>query len=145
VTHSTNYVNTFIAVAADCATRRGTTPRESETPSAALLAFRLIHEHPYRFTSDDVLFRIHAARAEIPPSKHAPARKAFFAKPQACLRASDLAKKYGWGIHHDGKGRVALYGLGTPEYARLASGKDLENQPITVKPAMRSRRALGAR
>jgi hypothetical protein len=141
VTHSTNYVNTFITVAPDCAAARGTTPSESEKPSAALLAFRLVHAHPYRFTSDDVLFAIHATRAEIPKSKQAPARKAFFAKPQACLRASDLAKKYGWGIHHDGKGRVALYGMETAEYARLATGEDLESKPITVKSAMRSRRA----
>lgn len=138
--HSTNYVDTFIAVAPDCAAQQGTMPKESEKPSVALRAFRLISEHPYRFTSDDVLFTIYADRSEIPQGKRAAARKAFFAKPQACLRGSDLCKRYGWGVHHDGKGRIALYGIESAEYAKLASGKDPDGNPITVRPALRSAR-----
>ncbi len=141
MTHTTNYVNTFIAVAPDCTARKGTVPKESEKPSAALQVFRLISEHPYRFTSDDVLFAVYAARTEILQSQRAGARKAFFSKPQACLRASDLGKRYGWGVHSDSEGQVALYGSETTEYAQLASGKDLNGKPITVKHAMRSKRA----
>jgi hypothetical protein len=67
-------------------------------------------------------------------------RKEFFAKPQACLRTSDLCKKYGWGVHHDREGRIALYSVSSPEYATLVAGKDLEGRPIAVKNAVRSAR-----
>jgi hypothetical protein len=138
--HTTNYVGTFIAVAPDCTAKKGTAPKESAKPSAALLAFRMISEHPYEFTSDDVLFMVHAERTEIPRSKRESARKAFLAKPQACLRASDLGKRYGWGIHHDRGGRVALYGVESAEYGTFASGNDLDGDAIAVKSAMRSSR-----
>jgi hypothetical protein len=70
-----------------------------------------------------LLFEVHRRRRDIARRGDiARARQAFFAKPQACLRTSPLAKQYGWGLHHDGDGRVALYGVETGEYRRLASG-----------------------
>ena len=54
------------------------------------------------------------------------ARAAFFAKPQACLRSSPLVKIYGWGLHHDEKGRVALVGAGTEPYKALLADPQLE-------------------
>lgn len=140
--HSTNYLNTFIAVAPDSEVVHGTAPRETASPSVALRTFRLIHEHPYRYTSDDVIFTVYADRNGIPAAKRGAAREEFFAKPQACLRASDLGKKYGWGIHADGEGRVALHGVETDAYRDFVSGKALgsDGKPVTVKHAMRSRR-----
>lgn len=133
---STNYFDTFITVAPDSHTEAGTAPPESASPSVALRQFRLIAAHPYRFTSDDILFTVHADRREIPESERAAARAAFFSKGQACLRASDLPKKYGWGVHADAQGRVALFGVETPEYRAFAAGEGV----TAVKAAMRSKR-----
>ena len=140
--HSTNYFDTFIAIAPDSDAVRGTVPKETASPSVALRTFRMIHDHPYRYTSDDVIFTVYAERKGIPAAGHAAAREELFSKGQACLRASDLGKKYGWGIHSDAEGRVALYGVETAEYRELASGKrpGKNGQPVTVKFAMRSRR-----
>lgn len=134
---STNYLNTFIAVAADCpATAPVVPPFNAAKPTVAGLQFQLLTEHPYGFTSDDLLFAVHALRAGIPDHAMAAERDEFLARAQACLRASPLGKRYGWGTHHDGHGRVALYGLGTAEYERLAHLPEL-----THKSAMRSSRA----
>ncbi len=140
--HTTNYFDAFIAVAPDSEAVRGTVPKETASPSVALRTFRMIHEHPYHYTSDDVIFTVHADRNAIPPAQRATAREAFFAKGQPCLRASDLGKKYGWGIHSDAQGRVALYGIETDAYEEFASGKRLggDGKPVAVKHAMRSRR-----
>jgi len=35
---------------------------------------------------------------------------ALLSKPHPCLRASMLPKRYGWGVHYDGNGRITLYG-----------------------------------
>jgi hypothetical protein len=95
--HSTNYIDTFITIAPDSDATHGTVPKETPIPTVALRAFRMIHDHPYRYTSDDVIFTVHADRAGIPATKRDFARTEFFSKGQACLRASDLAKRYGLG------------------------------------------------
>lgn len=134
---TTNYRNTFIAVAPDCPVVTPETPPSSlAKPSVAALQFELVSEHPYELTSDEILFTVHALRAGISEAAIEEERERFFAKDQACLRASPLGKRYGWGTHHDDEGRVALYGVGTAEYDRLANQHDL-----TQKAAMRSKRA----
>ncbi|MBL9006492.1 MAG: hypothetical protein JNJ46_19710 [Myxococcales bacterium] len=140
--HSTNYQDTFIAVAPDCPATQGTIPKEAATPSAARIAYRLIQAQPYGLTSDDVLFAVFAERQRLPPTDREAARAKFFARPQACLRASDLGKRYGWGIHSDASGKVALVGVETDAYRMLLGGRvpGHPEQKVTVKYAMRSRR-----
>jgi hypothetical protein len=137
---TTNYTDTFIAVAPDCDVAGGIEPPERATPSVAGMTFRMIAGEPYRFTSDDVIFGVWADRRGIPEAERAAAREVFFSKGQACLRASDLGKRYGWGVHSDAEGRVALVGVETPEYEVFASGRAPVGTPVEVTQAMRSRR-----
>ncbi|HEV7383109.1 MAG TPA: DUF6157 family protein, partial [Dyadobacter sp.] len=99
----------------------------------ANMQFDLISRHPYQFTSDEVLFKIFAEKKDLTESELEEARKEFFSKGQACLRASPLPKQYGWGIHHDHEGKVAMYGVGTDKYENLKNDSAIK----TVK-AMRS-------
>lgn len=134
---STNYTGTFIQVAEDCSvTAAEQPPAGGRAPSVAALQYALVSARPYELTSDDVLFDVHATRQGIEADARAEAREAFFAKDQACLRASPLAKRYGWGFHHDGDGRVALVPLGSTEYEALAADPEIKQLK-----AMRSRRA----
>lgn len=138
-THTTNYTDTFIAVATDSTAERGMVPREAKTPSVATRTFEMISKRPYAYTSDDVIFGVWADRNDIAKSERKAARAAFFSKGQPCLRASDLGKKYGWGIHADGTGKIALYGVETGDYAELASGTR-DGKPVAITRAMRSKR-----
>jgi len=141
--HTTNYADTFIGLADDCPAQQGTVPPErGEQPTVALRTYRMIAENPYRFTSDDVIFTVYADRMGIPEAERPAARAAFFAKPQACLRSSDLGRRYGWGIHADSHSRVALYGAETEEYLILAAGRALSDggEVVVVNRAMRSKR-----
>lgn len=140
--HSTNYTDTFIAVATDSSVTRGVEPAARSKPTVASLCFELIREHPYRYTSDDVLFTVFAARNDIPMAERDEARKTFFAKPQACMRASDLAKKWGWGIHADEHGRLALYGVESEEYQAFVAGEKRarDGAAVAITRAMRSAR-----
>jgi len=74
----------------------------------------MLIENPYSYTSDDVLYESNGNRRGI-------SREDFFAKPQPCFRASALGKKYGWGVHSDKDGKVAIYGIESAEYKCLAS------------------------
>lgn len=132
--HTTNYTDAFIETAEDCPAARGEVPPvKVNTRSVANMQFDLVSRHPYRFTSDDVLFRVYAERNNIEGAELKHAREQFFSKGQPCFRASPLTKRYGWGIHSNGEGKIAMYGCETPEYKQFAEDKTLK----TVK-AMRS-------
>lgn len=142
-----DYVNTFIAVAPDNRAVRGVKPparRGSSTeptvaiPTVAALTYELINANPYELTSGDVIFTVMALRRGIPDADRAAARAEFYAKPRACMRSSDLGKRYGWGIHADADGRLALYGVESHEYGRLLDGRDPFGQWVAVTRALRS-------
>ncbi|WP_127129639.1 DUF6157 family protein [Georgenia sp. SYP-B2076] len=139
---TTNYCDTFIAVAEDCRATAGTVPPAGARPTVAALTYELISAAPYALTSDDVLFTVHAIRHGIPEAERARAREEFFARPQPCLRSSPLGKSYGWGVHSDGDGRVALVGRETERYRVLTdpAATTPEGRPIAQTRAMRSSR-----
>jgi|SRR5690606_14939593 len=132
--HTTNFKNTFIEAAEDCPVFESEIPKmRTENKSVALLQFEMISQNPYKFTSDEVLFTIHALRNNLNPNQEE--KEKFFSKGQACFRASPLTKRYGWGIHFDENGKMALYNLDSPEYRKFKSNPDLQQ----VK-AMRNKR-----
>ena len=134
--HSTNYFNTFIAVADDCpVTAAEVPPQKGEAKTIANLHFEMMAENPYKFTSDDVIFGAVAAKNGL-TSNLGQEREQYFSKGQACLRSSPLGKRYGWGVHSDAAGRVAIYPLGSEEYQQFLGDEKLKQ----VK-AMRSKRA----
>lgn len=135
--HTTNYINTFIEVAEDCpALQAQVPPQKGDKLSVANMQYNMLHEHPYRYSSDEVIFQCHAFKQELTNEDWDEAREQFFSKGQACLRASPLAKRYGFGIHHNEAGKVALYGRETREYQQFCADKHIQK----VK-AMRSKRA----
>ena len=124
--HTTNYESAFIAVADDCPVKAAEIPPlKGGKRTVANLQFDLLTEAPYRYTSDELLFKIYAERQQIPEEEIAEARTLFFSKGQPCLRTSPLAKRYGWGIHHDDQGRVALYACESREYKAFSKDKGL--------------------
>lgn len=138
--YNVDYVNTFILVADDTSASHGAAPPIREpNPSIPARQFAIIYAHPYRYTSGDVIFEVYADRTGIPQSRRKAAREEYFSKGRPCLRASDLGKKYGWGIRCDGQGQLALIGMETPEYSAFVE-RATANADLTIVKAMRSRR-----
>ena len=134
--HTTNYYNSFIEVAEDCPAEQAIVPPvRGEKKSIANLQFDMLINHPYEFTSDEIFFKIYALRKEIPQSELAEAHQAFFSKGQPCFRASPLPKRYGWGVHSNAEGKVAIYGIDSAEYQQF-----LQDGSIEKAKAMRSSR-----
>ena len=133
---STNYFNTLIEIAEDCTATIGEIPPvKGDKKSVANLQYEMLHDQPYKHTSDDVLFSVFATRKEIPKEDLEEQRGLFFSKGQPCFRASPLSKRYGWGIHSDENGKVALYGVDSEDYQRLVA-----DESVKKKKAMRSKR-----
>ena len=119
--HTTNYRATLVTASPDSPVSVRTIP---ENPgSVAGAQHTLLAGQPYAMTSDDLLHAAHLARGGDKD------RASFFAKPQACLRASPLVKQFGWGIHHDGAGRVALVAMESADYARLVADPAVKKTP----------------
>lgn len=136
-----DYFNTFIAVAPDSTATCGMIPPGgAKSDSIVARMWRMIAESPYEYTSADVIFSVYADRAKIADADRPTARAEYFGVGRACLRSSDLGKRYGWGIHADTTGHVALYAVGTREYAAFASGVAPDGEPVALTRAMRSTR-----
>lgn len=134
--HTTNYKNTLIEIAEDCPTPTGEMPPvKGDKKSVANVQFDMVYDKPYEYTSDDVLFSTYAIRKEIPKSEWDEERNAFFSKGQPCFRASPLGKRYGFGVHSDENGKIAIFGAKTSEYEKLV--KDTKVKKVK---AMRSKR-----
>jgi hypothetical protein len=138
-----NYYETLIAVADDCPVKQSTAPvPRAGAATIAVLQYKMLLGHPHEHTQEDVLFQTwlekNQPRAFPDDAERLRMRTDFFAKPQACLRASPLPKKYGWGFLFDQQGKVALCPMESELYRDILIGKGGE---ITVLKAMRSQRA----
>ena len=134
--HTTNYQDTVILVSDDCPAAIGEVPpRKADAKSVANIQFEMISKNPYKYTSDEVLFHVFAERHDLAPGEMEAEREQFFSKGQPCLRASPLTKRYGWGVHSDKNGKVALFGCDSAEYKKLSNDDSLQ-----VVKAMKSSR-----
>lgn len=135
-----NYINTFIAVSPDTKAKVGSLPpaRDSKR-SIAQIEYELIAPQPYKLTQEEVQFSVHVERTGVTPAQLKAKRNelwsAFFSKPMACMRTSPLAKSYGWGLHFDNEGKVALVPIESQKYQQLSSSPSIEQTR-----AMRSKR-----
>ncbi|MBD0321744.1 MAG: hypothetical protein ICV87_15515, partial [Gemmatimonadetes bacterium] len=122
-----SYVDTFILVAEDCPVRTGVVPtargrkgEEGKTKTIPVLQYELLSQRPYGFTHESLLFAVHVRHKGISEDELATRgdgiRAELFGKPHPWLRASPLPKRYGWGVHYDAQGRIALYGMEAEAY-----------------------------
>lgn len=136
-THSTNYFNTFIEVAEDCPVSNSEVPPiKGDKKSVANHQFEMLQGKPYQYTADEVFFGVFAERSGLVENELEEARKAFFSKGQPCFRASPLTKRYGWGVHSDENGRIALVAMESEKYETFVN-----DNSIAKTKAMRSKRA----
>jgi hypothetical protein len=134
--HTTNYTNAFIEIADDCPIQAAEIPpQKGEGKTIAGIQFELIYQNPYKFTSDDVVFQVFAIKNELSGSAIKTARETFFSKGQPCLRSSPLTKRYGWGVHFNDAGKIAIFPVDSEEYGSL-----LNDTRIKHLKAMRTSR-----
>ncbi len=120
--HTTNYFDTFIEVAEDTKAICGTIPSsKGDNKTVAQLQYEILVKNPYKFTSDDIFFQVYAIRNDLTKQEYEEARKTFFSKGKPCFRSSPLTKTYGFGVHSDSNGKVAIFGMETEQYEKFQS------------------------
>jgi hypothetical protein len=138
-----NYYQTFIIVAPDSTVSEGLVPpAKKEGVTKPRIEYELLSSSPYTYTQEELIYEVHIRHKSISEeelkAKGTQIRDELFQKSHPCMRASMLPKKYGWGIHFDEAGKIALYGVESPEYSAF-----LENEGGRLKllAAMRNSRA----
>ncbi|WP_438447611.1 DUF6157 family protein [Gorillibacterium sp. sgz5001074] len=136
--------NSFVLVSPDCPVEHSVEPvvKKDAKPSVHALQYELLSSKPYRYTLDDLIYEVHIRHKEIPAelveAEGERIREELLSKSHPCMRASMLPKKYGWGVHYDEEGKLALVAMESPEYQTFAEGKD--GGGVKVEPAMRNKR-----
>lgn len=115
---TTNLPNTFISVLDDCPVFMAEIPPAREPSSIPQIEYEMLADNPYKYTSDDVLYAANGERKGV-------ARDEYFCRIQPDFRLSPLVKRYGWGVHIDNEGKIALVPLGSDDYEMLAKDKTL--------------------
>ena len=133
--HTTNYFDTLIEVAEDCPVVVAEVPPQKTEKTVANFTLEMVKAHPYQYTSDELIFHIHALKNGISANDMEAEKERFFAKGQPCLRSSPLGKRYGWGIHSNSEGKIAIYAVESDEYKKLSADKT-----IRIIKVMRSKR-----
>ena len=134
-THTTIFLDTFIEVPADTKADCGTKPPSKDKKTVAEMQYELVAASPYKYTSDEIFFQVFADKNDLTTLEYEEARQQFFSKGQPCFRASPLTKTYGFGIHCNSEGKVALFGRESAEYQGF-----LDDPKIKKIKAMQSSR-----
>jgi hypothetical protein len=135
--------NTFVLIATDCPVESGTIPTQrGETPTIPVLQHQLLSSKPYGLTLEELMLEVYLRREGLTKveakAQSAAIQEKLFGKSYPCMRASPLPKKFGWGVHYDESGKLAIYSADSKEYQRFASGKVAGIEVVT---AMRTKRA----
>jgi hypothetical protein len=134
--HSTNYLNTLIQIAEDSKNVTGTEPPlKGEKKTIANIQFEILSKNPYKFTSDELLINVIAKRKDATDNELIEIKELFYSKGQPCLRCSPLTKSYGWGIHANQYGKIALLAASSETYENLINDSNIKK--VT---AMKSKR-----
>ncbi|CAK6478151.1 DUF6157 family protein [Peribacillus castrilensis] len=131
-----SYKNTLITISEDSKVSSAKVPViKNSKLTIAYIEHDLINNNPYKFTQEDVQFKTYLIKNQLESENAAELREQFFSKSKACFRASPLVKNYGWGIHYNNQGKVAIYDVNSEMYNQL-----LKQDDITKLKGMRSKR-----
>jgi hypothetical protein len=124
-------VDQFIEIAPDSPTQKSIVPQDKGSKrSIASIEYELLRGKPYAYTQAELKFATHVQHKQLPAEDLKMHRQQiwddFFAKPYACMRASPLTKKYGWGAHYDEQGKIAIYPVESQEYQRFIKDKSIQ-------------------
>ena len=102
-------------------------PLKNGEKTIASIHYEIIINNPYKYTSDDVIFNTFVQKNNIGTENLEAERIKFFSKGQACLRSSPLTKRYGWGVHSNKDGKVAIYPMELKEYKKYCTSKSIKH------------------
>lgn len=136
--------DTFVRVAEDCPIEIGMAPVSTRTlPPVHVIQYQLLSTEPYKYNLEELIYEVHVRHKQIPQEEQVTRKEEIwaelFSKNHPCMRASMLPKRFGWGVHYNAEGKIAIYAKESPEYDQFIMG---EGEMLKLVYAMRSKRRL---
>jgi hypothetical protein len=133
-----NYYDALIEVAEDSpATVSQVPPARAGRQTKAVVEYELLAKQPYTYTEEDIAFEVYAILHDIPKTDRPAERKKFLSKGHPHLRVSPLAKRYGWGLHNNTEGKIALIAVESQEYKQLLKDPHRQGQSVPIRARLR--------
>lgn len=134
------YCNSLVQVAPDCHVTRSVIPAAKwDKESIPFIEYDLLSKRPYTYTQEELIFEVHVRRQGIGETELKTHRteiwRELFCKSHACMRASSLTKKYGWGVHFNNEGKMAIYPMESEGYRQF-----ITDTKVKLYNAMKSKR-----
>lgn len=99
----------LILVAEDCPVELSIVPDDGFPKTIARIEFEILNEYPYQFSESDLFIEVHINKRKRPDLKI----------DSYNIKRSPLLQKYGWGIHRNQAGKLALVPVNSVEYIHL--------------------------
>lgn len=122
-----NYYSTFILISDDSPAQASKIPvsnRKKRTISE--IEFALLHENPGYYTQDELQFEVHMIHKGIPEVNRDGEKVRFLEERRACMRASSLPKRFGWGIYFDANGKAEMVPVESEKYQKLKQQDEIK-------------------
>ncbi|MEM5532434.1 DUF6157 family protein [Pseudoalteromonas arctica] len=98
----------LILISPDSKTEVASIPPEGKTVTR--IAYEVLIENPYLYTEQEFMREVHIVRRKCSNLKI----------NKYSIKRSDLLKKFGWGVHKDSNGKMALVAVDSDHYRRLS-------------------------
>ena len=99
----------LILVAEDSKVDKAFKPHKSNPKTIARITFEVLIENPYKYTEEELRIEVHVVRRKRKDLK----------LDSYNIKRSPLLQKYGWGIHRDQDGKLALISVNSDKYNNL--------------------------
>jgi len=120
------YINSFITASEDSGTFHSVVPQpHGERIPLHLIQYNLLVHHPYYYDHNSLIFEVYLIQkgksADMAQDERKQLWDELFSKNHPCMRNSLLVTKYGFGVHYNHDGKMALYPIESNEYKQWAA------------------------
>ncbi|MCB0054185.1 MAG: hypothetical protein KDE24_32085 [Caldilinea sp.] len=109
----------LIMIASDSESTHAIVPPAHEPKTIYRIGYEVLTEHPYQFAEAEFQHEVHIERRGRPDLRI----------EKYSIRRSPLVKRFGWGIHRDANGKLALVACDSEEYQRLLADPNVKKTP----------------
>jgi hypothetical protein len=104
-------------------------PFENDRKSIARIGYEILIEEPYKYTESEFFHELHFVRRNRPD----------LINKTYNIKLSLLVTMYGWGVHSNKQGKLALIPMESDEYKLLKTMHQFANEYKSNKVSMRHR------
>ena len=107
-------------VSEDCPVKKGTPPVSRKADAIAIIYYEELITNPYKYTYDELKHQVHIVRRGK--------KNGELKLENYLIRRNQLVRDWGWGIHIDRNGKLALVGSETSKYKQLVNDPTVEKK-----------------